>query len=72
MRRRLGTGPSTPKSFPVSGGSPRLLPAERTGPGDPQEAAREGEAVSVQKGRRALGDGASGLWTSSDEVENAR
>ncbi|MFJ5851249.1 hypothetical protein [Streptomyces sp. NPDC092903] len=56
MRRRLGTGPATPVAPREGVEQPRLLAAERIGPGA-RLAAREDEVPEL-RGRRRLGPGA--------------
>jgi hypothetical protein len=56
-RRPLGTGPATTRSTPTADEAPRLLPAERVGPG-PLLGEVEHQDVVDRKGRRILGPGA--------------
>jgi hypothetical protein len=55
-RRRLGTGPTSPRSTPTADTAPRLLAAERVEPGALLGEVEHRDVVD-RKGRRILGAG---------------
>ncbi|MEV8347152.1 hypothetical protein [Streptomyces niveus] len=60
-RRRLGTGPITPTTDPVTApATPRLLPVERVEREQLADVEHD-QAVTAERGRRRLGSGGRGV-----------